>query len=102
MAAGLDAGYKVFVADVFADRRSGANVAEPQEPFVVLISVMQFPAPLWIARSNQTERDVLESDWKTPKCNHANYAYTKFTNWCAPHHGGDDPTAYMGDATPAK
>ena len=28
---------------------------------------------------------VLTSGWRTDHCNHANYAYTKFTNWYSFH-----------------
>ena len=66
VAAGLDEGYKIFVQNVFADRRTGNNVAEPQEPFVVLISVMHFPAPFWIERGNLTSRTCWRATGRRP------------------------------------
>ncbi|BDA44630.1 hypothetical protein COCOBI_06-1070 [Coccomyxa sp. Obi] len=85
LAARMDQGYTVFILNRFIKYPDSVTYFEPQEPFVIFAGIKQFPHPFWIERRNQTEAEVLSSDWRTEECNKANYAYTKFTNWYSYH-----------------
>jgi hypothetical protein len=84
-AAALDQGYKVFTLNTFVEFPEAKEVIVPENPFVIFISLYDFPHPLWIERQNSTEADILTGSWHTEHCNKASYAYTKFTNWYSYH-----------------
>jgi hypothetical protein len=85
IAAGLDQGYSVFTLNTYANNQTGKPLPGPQPPLVVFLGVARFPEPFWVSRANLSEAEVVAADWKTQRCNYANYAYTKFTNWYSYH-----------------
>ncbi len=80
----MDEGYTVFALETFVIFPMGQEVFETEEPFLIFISLYNFPHPFWIDRQGHTEEDIIAMDWRTEWCNHAPYAYTKFTNWYFP------------------
>ena len=92
VAAGLDQGYTLYSLETFVvyhrepgKEEIGEEVFETEEPFLVFIALYDFPHPYWIDRHHRTEAEIIGMDWRTQFCNHAPYAYTKFTNWYSYH-----------------